>query len=63
LRARGVEVLGVVMVGEAFADNAEAIGARGHVRILARLPWAQAVGLAEVAAWAEGLPALDALVD
>jgi malonyl-CoA O-methyltransferase len=63
LRARGAEILGVVMVGEPFADNAEAIAAHGRVRILARLPWAETVGPAEVAAWARGLPALDALVD
>ena len=63
LRARGVEVLGAVMVGEPFADNAEAIAARGPVRILARLPWVDTPGPDEVAAWAEQLPGLDALVD
>ncbi len=55
LRARGVEVLGVVMTGEPFADNAEAIAARGRVRILGRLPWAEAVTPVEVAAWARAL--------
>lgn len=38
LRGRGLAVLGVVMVGAGGAENAEAIGRFGRVRVLAMLP-------------------------
>lgn len=63
LRARGVEVLGVVMVGGPFADNEATIAAHAGVRILARLPWRETLGPEEVAAWAEQVPPLRTLVD
>ncbi len=60
LRARGLEVLGVVLTGDAFADNASAIEAHGRTRILGRLPRAQVVDPGQVAAWAAALPTLEA---
>ena len=60
LRSRGLEVLGVVLTGDPFADNAAAIEAHGRVRILARLPYAERIDAGQLAAWAAGFPALDA---
>ncbi len=60
LRSRGLEVLGVVLTGDPFADNAAAIEAHGGVRVLARLPHAQRIDARQLAAWAAGFPALDA---
>ncbi|MEI9965954.1 MAG: dethiobiotin synthase [Caulobacteraceae bacterium] len=59
LRGRGVEVLGVVLTGDAFADNRAAIERVGRVRILAELPWAETVDAACVAEWAALIPPLD----
>ena len=52
LRARRIEVLGVVLTGGPFADNRAAIERHGGVRILAALPWAARLDAAQVAAWA-----------
>ena len=59
LRGRGLEVLGVVLTGEPFADNRAAIEVHGKVRILAQLPHADRIDPEQVAAWAAALPALD----
>ena len=56
LRARGLEVLGVVLTGQAFADNRAAIERHGGVRILAELPFSDRIDAAQVAAWAELIP-------
>ena len=58
LRARGLDVLGVVLTGEPFADNRAAIERHGGVRILAELPHAARIDAGQVAAWAATLPAL-----
>jgi malonyl-CoA O-methyltransferase len=57
LRARGLKVAGVILTGGPFADNAAAIARHGRVSILARLPQAERVDAAQVAAWAEIMPA------
>ena len=62
LRRRGLEVLGVILTGDAFADNAAAIEAHGRARILARLPQAERIDAALVAAWADTIPALEGLL-
>ena len=59
LRGRGLEVLGVVLTGEPFADNRAAIEVHGKVRILAQLPHADRIDPEQVAAWAAMLPTLD----
>lgn len=59
LRARGLQVLGVVLTGGPFGDNRAAIERHGRVRILAQLPTADRVDAAQVAAWARLLPALE----
>ncbi len=63
LRARDLQVLGVVLVGPPFADNRAAIATRGRVRILAELPWTDALGPVAVAAWARAIPSLAELAD
>jgi len=53
LRARHIQIKGVVMVGPAPAENAHAISRHGHVPILAMLPWLEhldSVTLAQLAA-------------
>ncbi len=57
LRARGLAVWGVVMVGPANAGSAEAIARLGHVDILARLEPLPALTQAAVAAAAAVMPA------
>ena len=57
-RARGLEVLGVVLVGAPFADNRAAIVLHGEARILAELPWAEPVTPRIVAQWAALIPPL-----
>jgi malonyl-CoA O-methyltransferase len=59
LRARGLEVLGVVLTGRAFADNRAAIARHGGARILAELPFSDRIDADQVAAWAGRLPPLD----
>ena len=59
LRARGLEVLGVVLTGPAFADNRAAIERHGRARILAELSHADRIDAAQVAAWAQAMPSLD----
>jgi malonyl-CoA O-methyltransferase len=49
LRHRGIAVAGVVMVGPRNAENAEAVGDYGKVRILAELPWLEDVTPSAVA--------------
>jgi malonyl-CoA O-methyltransferase len=61
LRARGLEVLGVVLTGHPFADNRAAIERHGAVRILAELPFSDRIDAAQVAAWAERAPPLEEL--
>jgi malonyl-CoA O-methyltransferase len=60
LRARGIEVLGVVLTGEPFTGNREAIERRGQVRVLAELPHADPVDADRVAHWAAAFPSLGA---
>ena len=59
LRARGLDVLGVVLTGAAFADNRRAIETHGKVRILAELPYADRVDARQIADWSALFPALD----
>ena len=59
LRARGLEVLGVVLTGAAFADNRRAIETHGKVRVLAELPRADRIDARQIADWATLFPALD----
>ena len=59
LRGRGLEVLGVVLTGDPFADNRAAIETHGKVRVLAQLPHADGIDPGQVAAWAATLPTLD----
>ena len=59
LRARGLEVLGVVLTGEPFADNRAAIAHHGRARILAGLPHAARIDAGQIAAWASAFPSLD----
>ena len=61
LRARGLEVLGVVLTGAAFRDNRAAIERHGRVRVLAELPWTEPLTPEAVAAWARLVPPLEAL--
>ena len=60
LRARGIEVLGVVLTGEPFADNRAAIERHGGVRVLAELHHADPVDADQVARWAAAFPSLEA---
>ena len=62
LRARDLDVLGVVLTGAAFADNRAAIETHGKVRILAELPQADRVDARQIAAWSLQVPALDELL-
>ncbi len=57
LRARGLTVWGVVMVGSDGAENAEAIARLGRVRVLARLAHLPELTPGGVATAAEALPA------
>ena len=59
LRARGLQLLGVVLMGVPFADNRAAIEAHGRVRVLAELPWAERLDADQIARWAALMPALD----
>jgi len=59
LRARSLEVLGVVLTGDPFGDNRAAIEHHGRVRILAELPRADRIDAGQIAAWAEAFPALE----
>jgi malonyl-CoA O-methyltransferase len=62
LRARSLEVAGVMLTGGPFADNAQAIASHGRTRVLARLPWTEPVNVEVVAAWAKTLPRLEDFV-
>jgi malonyl-CoA O-methyltransferase len=46
LRQRGIVIAGVVMVGPPSPGNAEAIAQHGKIRILAQLPWQDALNAA-----------------
>ena len=52
LRARSLQVLGVVLTGGPFADNRAAIETHGKVRILAELPHADVIAAERIAEWA-----------
>ncbi len=56
IRGRGLEILGVVLVGSPFADNRAAIEAHGRVRVLAELPWAEVLDEDQVRQWGALLP-------
>lgn len=62
LKARSIPILGVVLSGESFADNHQAIARRGGVPVIAELPQLDAVTSAAVADLAARIPALDALL-
>ena len=62
LRARRLQVLGVVLTGGPFGDNRAAIERHGRVRILAELPTAEHLDADQVAAWADRVPALEELL-
>jgi malonyl-ACP O-methyltransferase BioC/dethiobiotin synthase len=62
LRARGLQVLGVVLTGGPFGDNRAAIERHGRVRILAELPTAERLDAARIAAWSEQIPRLEQLL-
>jgi malonyl-CoA O-methyltransferase len=61
LRARGLEVLGVILTGDPFADNRAAIGRHGKVPILAVFPNVR-IDADQIEAWAQSLPAMDVIV-
>ncbi|HEX4098009.1 MAG TPA: dethiobiotin synthase, partial [Caulobacteraceae bacterium] len=61
LRARGLEVLGVVLTRYPFADNRAAIARHGKVPILAVFPNFR-IDADQVEAWSQSLPAMDVLV-
>jgi len=56
LARRSLPVLGVILTGGPFADNAEAIARHGRARILARLPWAERLDAEVIATWAGQVP-------
>ena len=56
LRARHLQVAGVILIGGPFADNAEAIERHGGAPVLARLPWTDRVEPDVVADWATQIP-------
>jgi malonyl-CoA O-methyltransferase len=56
LRARGLTVAGVVLVGRPNQGNRDAIAAHGSVRILAEIPWLDRIDADEVARLAMLLP-------
>ena len=62
LRARGLDVLGVVLTGEPFADNRAAIERLGRVRVLAELPHAERIYARQVTAWSGSLPSLEVVL-
>ena len=62
VRARGLEVLGVVLTGQPFADNRAAMERHGRVRVLAELPHAERIDAGQIAAWAATLPALNVVL-
>jgi malonyl-CoA O-methyltransferase len=62
LRARGLDVLGVVLTGGPFGDNRAAIERHGRVRVLAELPRARRLDAAQIADWADRIPALEDLL-
>ena len=57
LKARGLPVLGVVLIGTPFADNRAAIETHGRVKVLAELPWAETLDDEAVARWSLLMPA------
>jgi malonyl-CoA O-methyltransferase len=59
--ARSLTVAGVILTGGPFADNAAAVATHGRTRVLARLPWAETLDAAAVAAWAGLMPSLGEL--
>ena len=61
LRGRGLPVAGVILTGDRFGDNAEAIARHGGGAILARLPRADRIDAALVTDWACLMPALETL--
>jgi len=61
LRARGLQVLGVVLTGHPFADNRAAIERHGGVRILAELPFSDRIDAPQVEAWAARMPSFEEL--
>ena len=52
LRSRSLDVAGVVIVGDANADNRDAIARYGGVRILGEMPWFDPLTPDAVRAWA-----------
>ncbi len=61
LRARGIAILGIVMVGDGGADNAAAIERFGGVRLLGTVPRMTRVDASTVDAAAGGLPGVEVL--
>ncbi len=57
LRARGLAIYGVLLVGDENAGNAEAIGRLGRVEVVGRLAMLPALSASSVAEAAEALPA------
>ncbi len=56
LRARGVRLFGVALVGGPFADNAASIERHGRTRVVLRLPWGESPNAAAVEGWARLAP-------
>jgi len=52
LRARSLEVVGVLMVGDANADNRAAIETYGRVRVVGEMPWFDPLTADVVGHWA-----------
>lgn len=56
LRARALRVAGVVMIGDANADNRAAIEQYGNVAVIAEMPWFDPLTRESLGIWAEALP-------
>ena len=52
LRARSLEVAGVLMVGEANAENRAAIETYGRVRVVGEMPWFEPLSAGALGQWA-----------
>jgi malonyl-CoA O-methyltransferase len=63
LRARGVAVAGVVLVGAENEGNRDAIVRHGTVRVIGWVPWLTPVTATAVAAASAGFPAWQDVVD
>jgi len=56
LRARALRIAGVVMIGDADADNRAAIEHYGNVAVVGEMPWFDPLTQERLRVWAETLP-------